>query len=91
MYIFPGIGLGTILSKARHVSDAMVECAAITLSLSMTPEEVAAELVYPRIARIRDISAHIALAVIRQSQADVGLFCCPSVSSNSLICCIGFG
>jgi malate dehydrogenase (oxaloacetate-decarboxylating)(NADP+) len=73
MYIFPGVGLGTILSKARHVTDAMVEQAAIALSSSLTPDE-SSDLVYPRLGRIRDISAQIALAVIRSAQADVRTF-----------------
>jgi malate dehydrogenase (oxaloacetate-decarboxylating)(NADP+) len=71
MYIFPGIGLGSILSRTRHVSDAMVEQAAIALASSLTEEEKAAELVYPRLARIRDISAQVAFAVIRQAQKEV--------------------
>ncbi|KAG6894257.1 hypothetical protein C0992_006913 [Termitomyces sp. T32_za158] len=71
MYIFPGIGMGTILSKARHVTDAMVEQAAIALSEALTDEERTADLVYPRLARIRDISARIAVAVIRAAQKDV--------------------
>lgn len=70
MYIFPGIGLGSILSRTRHVSDAMVEQAAIALASSLTEEEKAAELVYPRLARIRDISAQVAFAVIRQAQKE---------------------
>ncbi|EDR13407.1 uncharacterized protein LACBIDRAFT_188199 [Laccaria bicolor S238N-H82] len=70
MYIFPGIGLGSILSKARHVTDAMVEQAAISLASSLTNEEKDCDLVYPRLTRIRDISAHIALAVIRAAQKD---------------------
>lgn len=74
MYIFPGLGLGAILSKARHVTDSMVEQASIALSASLTPEEKDADLVYPRLARIRDISAQIALAVIRAAQKDVGVF-----------------
>ncbi|KAF8895425.1 hypothetical protein BD779DRAFT_1608996 [Infundibulicybe gibba] len=68
MYIFPGIGLGTILSKARHVTDDMVEQASLALSSSLTREESTAELVYPRLVRIRHISAQIALAVIRAAQ-----------------------
>jgi malate dehydrogenase (oxaloacetate-decarboxylating)(NADP+) len=68
MYIFPGIGLGTIISKARHVTDEMVEAASIALSSSLNAEESAAELVYPRLERIRQISAKIALAVIRKAQ-----------------------
>jgi malate dehydrogenase (oxaloacetate-decarboxylating)(NADP+) len=71
MYIFPGIGLGSILSRTRHVSDAMVEQAAIALANSLTEEENAVELVYPRLARIRDISAQVAFAVIRQAQKEV--------------------
>ncbi|KJA24089.1 hypothetical protein HYPSUDRAFT_136842 [Hypholoma sublateritium FD-334 SS-4] len=70
MYIFPGIGMGSILSKARHVTDAMVEQASIALAGSLSADEVAAELVYPRLTRIRDISAQIALAVIRAAQKD---------------------
>lgn len=71
MYIFPGIGMGAILSKARHVTDAMVEQAAIALSSSLLQEEQSSELVYPRLARIREISAQIALAVIRTAQKEV--------------------
>ncbi|EAU86040.2 malate dehydrogenase [Coprinopsis cinerea okayama7 len=77
MYVFPGIGMGAILSKARHVTDSMVEQASIALASSLTPEEKAAGLVYPRLVRIRDISAQVALAVIRAAQKD-------NVDENSL-------
>jgi malate dehydrogenase (oxaloacetate-decarboxylating)(NADP+) len=70
MYIFPGIGLGAILARAKHVTDAMVEAASIALSSSLNSEEQQAELVYPRLPRIRDISALVALAVIRKAQAE---------------------
>ncbi|KIJ17705.1 malate dehydrogenase [Paxillus involutus ATCC 200175] len=68
MYIFPGIGLGSILSKTRHVSDGMVEQAAVALSSSLDADEQATQLVYPRLARIREISVKVAFAVIRQAQ-----------------------
>ena len=71
MYIFPGIGLGAILSGTRHVSDAMVEQAAIALASSLNAEEQGAGLVYPRLGRIRELSSKIALAVIRQAQTEV--------------------
>ncbi|KAH0831914.1 hypothetical protein J3R83DRAFT_12797 [Lanmaoa asiatica] len=70
MYIFPGIGLGSILSKTRHISDSMVEQAAVALASSLNAEERAAGLVYPRLGRIRDLSARIASAVIRQAQKE---------------------
>ena len=71
MYIFPGIGMGAILSMARHVTDSMVEQASIALAGSLTDEEKSSELVYPRLTRIRDISAQIGLAVIRAAQKEV--------------------
>lgn len=76
MYIFPGIGLGTVLSKARHVTDEMVEAASIALSESLTEEEKADELAYPRLERIREISGKIALAVVRKAQEQVRSFFC---------------
>ncbi|KAF8133627.1 hypothetical protein EV363DRAFT_1397048 [Boletus edulis] len=66
MYIFPGIGLGAILSRTRHISDGMIEQAAVALASSLDTEEQASGLVYPRLERIRALSAGIALAVVRQ-------------------------
>ena len=71
MYIFPGIGLGSILSKAKHISDSMVTQASIALSESLNEDEVRTGLIYPRLDRIRTISSKIATAVIRQAQKEV--------------------
>ncbi|TBU28084.1 malic enzyme [Dichomitus squalens] len=68
MYIFPGLGLGAILSRASAVTDSMVEASSLGLAESLTPDERADDLLYPRIERIREISADIALAVIRAAQ-----------------------
>ncbi|KIK98929.1 hypothetical protein PAXRUDRAFT_619188 [Paxillus rubicundulus Ve08.2h10] len=69
MYIFPGLGLGSILCRASSVTDSMVEAAAIGLANSLSQDEHALELIYPRIERIREISAYIAVRVIRAAQA----------------------
>lgn len=69
MYIFPGLGLGSILSRAKTVTDGMVEAASIGLANSLNSEEESMDLLYPRIERIRDISAVIATQVIRAAQA----------------------
>lgn len=74
MYIFPGIGLGSILSKAKHISDSMVTQASIALSESLNEDEVRSGLIYPRLDRIRTISSKIATAVIRQAQKEVCIF-----------------
>ncbi len=68
MYIFPGIGLGALLAKASRVTDSMVEQASIALAGSLNTDERAAGLIYPRLDRIREISARIALAVVRAAQ-----------------------
>ena len=71
MYIFPGIGLGAVLSRAREVTDSMVEASSIGLATSLTTDEIASGLLYPRIERIREISAQVAVAVIRAAQKAV--------------------
>lgn len=69
MYIFPGLGLGAILSRASQITDSMVEASSLGLANSLTDEEHDAGLLYPRVERIREISAHIAAEVIRAAQA----------------------
>lgn len=74
MYIFPGLGLGALLSRARHVPDGMVEAAARALADALTAEEQEAGLIYPRLERIRQISTEIAAAVVRAAQKGVSQF-----------------
>jgi len=68
MYIFPGLGLGAILSRSSSVTDSMVEASSLGLAESLTQEERSLDLIYPRINRIREISAFIAKQVIRAAQ-----------------------
>ncbi|KAG0164498.1 hypothetical protein DFQ30_009867 [Apophysomyces sp. BC1015] len=70
MYIFPGLGLGTIVSKTSRVSDAMVYEAAKGLSTSLVPDELKNGDLYPSLTRIRDVSAEVAAAVCRQALAE---------------------
>ena len=68
MYVFPAIGLATILSKATIVTQSMIYASAISLSTSLTPSEVSQGLLYPDLARIRDVSIVVAMGVIRAAQ-----------------------
>ncbi|KAI0641315.1 malic enzyme [Trametes meyenii] len=68
MYIFPGLGLGAILARASKVTDSMVEASSLGLADSLTADERAQDLLYPRVERIREISTQIALSVIRAAQ-----------------------
>lgn len=72
--VFPGLGLGAILSRASAVTDSMVEAASLGLADALTPDERQYDLLYPRIERIREISADIALKVIRAAQKAVSCF-----------------
>lgn len=68
MYVFPGIGLGTILSKATTVTQSMIYASATSLSTSLHPLEVEQGWLYPEIGRIRDVSVVVAMGVIRAAQ-----------------------
>ncbi|KAI0294436.1 malic enzyme [Russula brevipes] len=70
MYIFPGLGLGSILCRASTVTDAMVEASSLGLADSLTEDERDSDLLYPRLNRIREISAFIATRVIRKAQEE---------------------
>lgn len=62
-YIFPGLGLGLLVSRAKRVTDRMFTAAARTLSSHVSEAELAAGRIYPKFDRIRDVSANIAVAV----------------------------
>lgn len=65
-YIFPGVGLGAIFSKAKYISDQVFTKAAYTLA-DLTPDSLLKKnMVYPNIKEIRDISANIAYEVSKQ-------------------------
>lgn len=68
IYVFPAIGLGTILSKAVNVSQSMIYASAVALSTSLTESERENDWLYPDIARIRDVSIIVARGVIRAAQ-----------------------
>jgi len=62
-YIFPGVGLGAIASKARHVSDAMFLCAAQALAATVSEGDLAQGSLYPSLVAVREVSARIGAAV----------------------------
>jgi malate dehydrogenase (oxaloacetate-decarboxylating) len=66
-YIFPGLALGTISSKAQRVSDAMIKASALALAeLAPTKQDKSASLL-PPLATIRSVSLAVARAVGKQA------------------------
>jgi malate dehydrogenase (oxaloacetate-decarboxylating)(NADP+) len=85
MYVFPGIGLGSILCRAAHISQEMVSLpkfelnqsnigqiytSAVALSNTIQNSETEAGMLYPEITRIREVSVVVAREVIRQAQRE---------------------
>ncbi|KAK9024973.1 hypothetical protein V6N11_064874 [Hibiscus sabdariffa] len=62
-YIFPGFGLGLIMSGAIRVHDDMLLAASEALAAQVTQESLDKGLIYPPFRNIRKISAHIAANV----------------------------
>ena len=62
-YIFPGVGLGVIACRAKHVTDEMFLAAAQTLAAEVTVDDFKRGSIYPPLGHIREISAKIATAV----------------------------
>jgi len=62
-YVFPGVGLGLIVSQASMCTDEMFFEAARTLAGMVTEDDLRLGRIYPSLKRIREVSAHIAEAV----------------------------
>ena len=62
-YIFPGVGLGVVATRASRVTNEMFFAAAQALASLVTPEDLAIGRVYPALTRIREVSAAIAVSV----------------------------
>jgi malate dehydrogenase (oxaloacetate-decarboxylating)(NADP+) len=62
-YIFPGVGLGVLVSGARLVTDEMFMAAAKTLAAKVSENDLANGRIYPPLSKIREVSAKIATAV----------------------------
>jgi len=62
-YIFPGIGLGAIMSQTRRITDDMFMASAHTLSSLTTESDLAQGSLFPALSRVREVSAHIAAKV----------------------------
>jgi malate dehydrogenase (oxaloacetate-decarboxylating) len=69
-YIFPGLALGIISTRAKHVSDSMIKAASVALAdLSPTLTDKQAELL-PPLGDGRSVSMVIARAVGLQAMKD---------------------
>ena len=66
-YIFPGVGLGIILSQAEVISDNLFLAAAETLSDLVSEEQLSSGQLYPSLKDIRKVSKEIAITVAKKA------------------------
>lgn len=62
-YIFPGVGMGAIASRATRVTDEMFFVSARILADQVTEEDLAQGRLFPPLHKIRPVSSAIAAAV----------------------------
>lgn len=67
VYVFPGVGLGAMVSQAKVVTDALFTVAATVLATEVSEAELAEGALFPPLAQLRRISARIAVAVAREA------------------------
>lgn len=65
VWIFPGVGLGALAAESKRVTDEMFVAAAHALADEVESHDLEEGALYPRLRRLRDVSAKVALAVAR--------------------------
>jgi malate dehydrogenase (oxaloacetate-decarboxylating) len=69
-FIFPGVGLGALVSEAREMTESLFTAAAARLADRVRREDLAAGSLFPPIAELRPVTAEIAVAVARQAREE---------------------
>ena len=67
VFVFPGVGLASLLAECREVTDGMFTAAAEELARNVSDEDLAGGSLFPRLRDLRQISTHIAQAVAQQA------------------------
>jgi malate dehydrogenase (oxaloacetate-decarboxylating) len=77
VFVFPGVGLGVLISEASRVTDSMFLAAAEALAAFTTSHAAAAGCLYPSLRDLREVSRLIAFKVA-QTAREAGLGCSSS-------------
>ena len=71
-FVFPGLGLGVIVSEAREVPDALFLAAAETLTHAVDDDRLQQGGLFPPQSALREVSRAIAIRVVREAR-DLGV------------------
>jgi malate dehydrogenase (oxaloacetate-decarboxylating)(NADP+) len=66
-YVFPGVGLGLLVSGARQVTDAMFFAAAHALAEQTSDADLEQGRVFPPVTRMREVALAVAVAVAAEA------------------------
>ena len=72
VFIFPGVGLGIIVSAARLIPEEIFVVAARALAETITEEQMLTGALYPSASELRRVSRHIAIEVVKRIR-DLGM------------------
>jgi malate dehydrogenase (oxaloacetate-decarboxylating)(NADP+) len=67
------VGMGCVVARVSKIPERIMHAAAASLAHTLTPQEVLEGRLYPHLDRIREVSVHIAAAVVREAQSLVRL------------------
>lgn len=70
VFIFPGLGLGAIVSGATKVTDNMIGVSATALAETLTLGDLDHRCLMPDVSHLWDVCGHVGLAVARQAVED---------------------
>lgn len=75
-HIFPGVGMGLLVARARRVNDDMFLAAAHALAAQVSDDDLRLGRLYPAPTRMREVAAAVAVAVARvaHEQGLAGVF-----------------
>jgi malic enzyme len=65
VFIFPGVGLGAVVSEASKITDEMFFIASKTMAECVSPARLDAGALYPHQSELREVSFRIACAVVK--------------------------
>jgi malic enzyme len=68
VFIFPGVGLGAIVSQTREINNEMFLVAAQTLARFVSEERLALGAIFPNQNELREVSFRIACEVVRYTR-----------------------
>jgi malate dehydrogenase (oxaloacetate-decarboxylating) len=67
VFIFPGVGMGSLAVRAQVVTDEMLTAASVSLAEQVSDARLNLNCVYPPISELHEVSLKVAVAVARKA------------------------